>query len=158
MGWNLNGFHHISCTKYIFPFLSKMIALHQNVANCQNILFGFNLPFCLTPNSQSVFHAGVSLNIHSFIYSYWLRIQIATIILQQVSGGNKTHLCGVYCLRIQKATIILQQVSGGGGGGCNKTHVCGIYCLRIQKATIILQQVSGGGGGVTKHIYVVSTV
>ena len=31
-------FHHISSTKYIFPFLSKMIALHQNVANCQNTL------------------------------------------------------------------------------------------------------------------------
>ena len=31
-------FHHISFTKYIFPFLTKMIALHQNVANCQNIL------------------------------------------------------------------------------------------------------------------------
>ena len=32
MGWNLNS------TKYIFPFWSKMIALHQNEANCQNTL------------------------------------------------------------------------------------------------------------------------
>ena len=31
-------FRHISCTKYIFRFSSKMIALHQNVANCQNTL------------------------------------------------------------------------------------------------------------------------
>ena len=32
------GFHHISFTKYIFSFMIKMIALHQNVANCQNTL------------------------------------------------------------------------------------------------------------------------
>ena len=31
-------FQHITLTKYIFAFLSKMIALHQNVANCQNTL------------------------------------------------------------------------------------------------------------------------
>ena len=30
--------YHISFTKYIFPFSSKMIALHQNVANCPNTL------------------------------------------------------------------------------------------------------------------------
>ena len=35
-------FHHISPTKYIFPFFpSKMIALHQIVANCQNTLTVF---------------------------------------------------------------------------------------------------------------------
>ena len=31
-------FHHITSTKYIFPFLRKIIALHQNVANCQSTL------------------------------------------------------------------------------------------------------------------------
>ena len=33
-------FHHISFTKYrpIIPFFSKMVALHQNVSNCQNTL------------------------------------------------------------------------------------------------------------------------
>ena len=32
------GIHHISFTIYIFPFFSKMTALHQNLANCQNTL------------------------------------------------------------------------------------------------------------------------
>ena len=31
-------FHHISHTKYILSFFSKIIALHQNVSHCQNTL------------------------------------------------------------------------------------------------------------------------
>ena len=31
-------FHHISITKYILSFTSKMIALHQNVSHHQNTL------------------------------------------------------------------------------------------------------------------------
>ena len=31
-------FHHISFTKYILPFFSKMIALHHNVANTLTVL------------------------------------------------------------------------------------------------------------------------
>ena len=37
MGWNLND-STTSLLPDIFPFLSKMIALHQNVANCKNTL------------------------------------------------------------------------------------------------------------------------
>ena len=37
VGWNLNDSTTPS-SKYIFSYLSKMIALHQNVANCQNTL------------------------------------------------------------------------------------------------------------------------
>ena len=42
-------FHHISFTKYVFPFPSKMIALHQNVANCQNILTALTLRWRIFP-------------------------------------------------------------------------------------------------------------
>ena len=44
---------------------------------CENPLFLFNLLFtyhCLTPNSRCNFHAGVSLNIRSFINSFLLYI------------------------------------------------------------------------------------
>ena len=34
--------HHISFTKYILPFFSKIIALHQNVGNIQGIDFFLN--------------------------------------------------------------------------------------------------------------------
>ena len=39
VGWNLNDSTIFLLSYiYIFPFFSKMIALHQNVANCQNTL------------------------------------------------------------------------------------------------------------------------
>ena len=36
-------FLHISSTNYMLPCLSKMVALQQNVANCQNTLTALTL-------------------------------------------------------------------------------------------------------------------
>ena len=38
MGWNLNDFTTSLLPNIFIPFLSKIVALHQNVPNCQNIL------------------------------------------------------------------------------------------------------------------------
>ena len=40
---------HLIYQIYIFPFLSKMIALHQNVANCQNKLTVLTLRWIIFP-------------------------------------------------------------------------------------------------------------
>ena len=63
---NSKWFHHISSTKYISPFSNKIIALHQNVANCQN-----NVSMFSSDNQgrkEEVFY----LTTHSthFIYGY----------------------------------------------------------------------------------------
>ena len=42
-------FHHISFTKYIFNFFSKITALHQNVSNCPNTLTVLTLRWRIFP-------------------------------------------------------------------------------------------------------------
>ena len=43
VGWNLNDSTTSLLPNISFPFLSKIIALHQNVANCQNTLTVFTI-------------------------------------------------------------------------------------------------------------------
>ena len=49
--------------------------------------------FVLTPNSRSVFRAGVSLNIHSFIHSCTCAsIQHMSMCVRTMYGGGKIHM------------------------------------------------------------------
>ena len=50
----------------VFLFVCLFFA-YMRVVGFLWVFFCFCLCLCLTPNSRSAFHAGVSLNIHSFI-------------------------------------------------------------------------------------------
>ena len=88
-------FHHISFTKYIFPLFSKMIALHQNVANCQNTLI------CL-------------ITVHTFCSKWYVYILPSLVKCTKSKNRFLGKLCQKVCIiRDLRPTSLGDQMKEG---------------------------------------------